>query len=90
MKQEKKDNAVESYIPNSSLFNKSLSYQPTKRKDPIQDQEIDFKNIELLKEYLTESNKIISSHVTGVKRKKQSQLTIAIKRAQKLALLSCC
>jgi len=77
-------------IPNSLLFNKSLSYQPTQKKDPLKDREIDYKNIDLLKDYLTESNKIIGSHATGVARKKQRLLAKAIKRAQKLALLPCC
>ena len=94
MKPEKKetnnDNSKEPSIPNSLLFNKSLSYQSSHKKDPLKDQEIDYKNIELLKDYLTESNKIIGSDITGVTRKKQSMLTTAIKRAQKLALLPCC
>ena len=49
--------------------------------------EVDFKDIKLLKEYITETGKIIPSRITGTKSHFQTQLTTAIKRARFLALL---
>ena len=49
--------------------------------------EIDYKDLNLLKAYVSESGKIVPSRITGTKAKYQRQLTIAIKRARFLALL---
>jgi small subunit ribosomal protein S18 len=49
--------------------------------------EIDFKDIALLKNYITESGKIVPSRITGTSAKYQRQLSTAIKRARFLALL---
>ena len=49
--------------------------------------EIDFKDLNLLKAYVSESGKIVPSRITGTKAKYQRQLTRAIKRARYLALL---
>ena len=49
--------------------------------------EIDYKDINTLKAYVTESGKIVPSRITGTKAKYQRQLTTAIKRARALALL---
>ena len=48
---------------------------------------IDYKNIELLRNYISERRKIMPSRVTYVSPKKQRELTIAIKRERFLALL---
>ena len=48
---------------------------------------IDYKNLETLKEYITETGKIVPSRVTGTKAKYQRQLATAIKRARFLSLL---
>ena len=48
---------------------------------------IDYKNIELLKNYISERGKIMPSRVTYASPKKQRELAIAIKRARFLALL---
>tara|TARA_Y100000590_G_scaffold77704_1_gene86132 strand:+ start:121 stop:387 length:267 start_codon:yes stop_codon:yes gene_type:complete len=50
-------------------------------------QEIDYKDIGLLKEFITETGKIMPSRTTGTSAKYQRQLTTAIKRARHLALL---
>ncbi|MGI9227776.1 MAG: 30S ribosomal protein S18 [Gammaproteobacteria bacterium] len=50
-------------------------------------EEIDYKDIELLKDFITETGKIVPSRVTGTKAKYQRQLSTAIKRARYLALL---
>ncbi|AJA44203.1 MULTISPECIES: 30S ribosomal protein S18 [Frischella] len=49
--------------------------------------EIDYKDISLLKSYITESGKIVPSRITGTCAKYQRQLARAIKRARYLALL---
>jgi small subunit ribosomal protein S18 len=48
---------------------------------------IDYKNIKLLKRYLSESGRILPSRVTSVSLKKQKVLSRAIKRARLLALI---
>lgn len=50
-------------------------------------QEIDYKDIAMLKNYITESGKIVPSRITGTSAKYQRQLSTAIKRARFLALL---
>lgn len=49
--------------------------------------EIDYKDIDLLKGYVSESGKIVPSRITGTAAKYQRQLSAAIKRARFLALL---
>ncbi|MCS6786534.1 MAG: 30S ribosomal protein S18 [Thiobacillaceae bacterium] len=49
--------------------------------------EIDYKDVELLKDYITEQGKIIPSRITGTRAHYQRQLATAIKRARFLALL---
>ena len=48
---------------------------------------IDYKNIKLLKKYVSESNRILPSRITSVSQKKQKELSRAIKRARLLALI---
>ena len=48
---------------------------------------VDYKNIKLLKKYISESGRILPSKVTSVSQKKQKELARAIKRARLLALL---
>ncbi|MAC47448.1 MAG: 30S ribosomal protein S18 [Oceanospirillum sp.] len=49
--------------------------------------QIDYKDIETLKSYITETGKIVPSRITGTKARYQRQLATAIKRARYLALL---
>ena len=49
--------------------------------------EINYKNIKLLKKYISESGRILPSRVTSVSFKKQRELSKSIKRARLLALL---
>lgn len=49
--------------------------------------EIDYKDLATLKNYVTESGKIVPSRITGTKARYQRQLAEAIKRARFLALL---
>ena len=48
---------------------------------------IDYKNIKLLRKYISENGKILPSRITGVSQKKQRELSNAIKRARILAIL---
>ena len=48
---------------------------------------IDYKNIKLLRKYLSESGRILPSRITSVSLKKQKELSRAVKRARLLALL---
>ncbi len=49
--------------------------------------EIDYKDLDLLKQYVTETGKIVPSRITGTSAKYQRQLATAVKRARYLALL---
>jgi small subunit ribosomal protein S18 len=49
--------------------------------------EVDYKDIEMLKAYISETGKIVPSRITGTKAKYQRQLAKAVKRARYLALI---
>ncbi|CAA0095187.1 30S ribosomal protein S18 [Zhongshania aliphaticivorans] len=49
--------------------------------------QIDYKDLETLKAYVSETGKIVPSRITGTNAKYQRQLSTAIKRARFLALL---
>ena len=49
--------------------------------------EVDYKDIPTLKNYVSETGKIIPSRNTGTKARYQRQLSLAVKRARYLALL---
>ena len=77
-----------------STFNKLSIFQPQKykfkKKCPLSGKEapiIDYKNIKLLKKYVTENGKIMPSRITSVSQKKQRELSLSIKRARNLALI---
>jgi small subunit ribosomal protein S18 len=48
---------------------------------------IDYKDIDTLKQYITENGKIVPSRITGTKARYQRQLALAIKQARYLALI---
>lgn len=48
---------------------------------------IDYKDVEMLKRYVSERGKMMPSRITGVSAKYQRQLTTAVKRARQIALL---
>ena len=50
-------------------------------------EEIDYKDLHLLKGYITETGKIVPSRITGTKARYQRQLATAVKRARYIALL---
>ena len=64
----------------SSFFKKRLS--PIKPGDPI-----DYKDVDLLKKFITERGKILPRRLTGLTAKQQRDVTNAVKRARIVALL---
>ena len=61
-----------------------------KKKCPLSGKgapKIDYKNIRLLKRYVTENGKILPSRITSVSQKKQRELSTSIKRARNLGLI---
>ena len=82
----------------SPITNRQLpiaSYQPPmtmtyyrRRLSPIKPSEpIDYKDIDLLRKFITERGKILPRRITGLTAKQQRDLTVAIKRARIVALL---
>ena len=69
------------FQPNKYKFKKSC---PLSTKGaPV----VDYKNIRLLKKYMSENGKILPSRITNVCQKKQRELSLSIKRARNLALI---
>jgi small subunit ribosomal protein S18 len=59
-----------------------------RRVSPIKpDEPIDYKDVDLLRKFITERGKILPRRITGLTAKQQRELTRAIKRARVLALL---
>lgn len=59
-----------------------------RRVSPIKPGEpIDYKDVELLRRFITERGKILSRRITGLTAKQQRDLTKAVKQARLLALL---
>lgn len=50
-------------------------------------EEVDYKDVELLKDFIGETGKVVPSRITGTKARYQRQLSRAVKRARYLALL---
>ncbi len=75
-------------------FAKLSIFQPQKykfkKKCPLSEKGapvVDYKNIRLLRKYMTENGKIMPSRITSVWQKKQRELSLSIKRARNLALV---
>ncbi len=60
----------------------------TQQNDRLGDAVIDYKDVRLLRRFLTERGKIVPRRVSKLSQKKQKDLVQAIKRARILALLS--
>ena len=79
------ENFLKISLVNQSVFIRKGRVCPLK-KIPIS--QINYKNLKLLKKFLTERGKILSRRVTNVSMKKQKVLANAIKRARHVALIS--
>lgn len=80
---------VANIVPNSVLFNRKGGFRkgskcPLSGKDAPQ---IDYKNLALLSQYLSEKGRMLPSRITNVCAKKQRKLKKEIKIARNLALL---
>ncbi len=64
----------------------SERYRPRKyTKIPVEN--IDYKDLNLIRKFISDRGKMRSRRVTGLSRRHQRQLSIAVKRARELALL---
>ena len=77
-----------------SNFAKLSIFQPNKyrfkKKCPLSVKGapiVDYKNIKLLKKYVSENGKILPSRITNISQKKQRELSLSIKRARTLGLI---
>ena len=71
--------------------NKNSPFEDRKKFCPFSQKNspvIDYKDIKLLSRYISEKGKITPSRITNVSRSKQKELSMAIKRARFLALMS--
>ncbi len=83
----KKRNSQNNFSKLSVFQNQKYKF---KKKCPLSGKgapTIDYKNIKLLKRYISENGKILPSRITSVSQKKQRDLSLSIKRARNLALL---
>ena len=88
MKRKKNIRKKSSSFSKLSLFQKSGTkfFKPctlSGKNPPV----IDYKNIKLLKKYLSDSGRILPSRITSVSQKKQRELSQAIKRARLISLI---
>ena len=74
-------NKLSLFQKNDSRFSKKCPL--TSKNAPI----IDYKNVSLLKKYVSDNGKIISSKITSVSFNKQKKLTREIKKAKILQLI---
>ena len=90
-----KRNNKKKFKKNTNSINKLSLFQKnegkfSKKKCPLSVKNapiVDYKNIGLLKKYVSENGKIVSSKITSVSFNKQRKLTREIKRAKILGLL---
>ena len=83
----KKNNSQSNFAKLSVFQNNRFKF---KKKCPLSGKGapvIDYKNIKLLRKYVTENGKIMPSRITSVCQKKQRELSLSIKRARNLALI---
>ena len=83
----KKKNTQNNFSKLSVFSNQKFKF---KKKCPLSGKGapiIDYKNIKLLKRYVSENGKILPSRITSVSQKKQRDLSLSIKRARNLALI---
>ena len=83
----KKKNSQNNFSKLSVFQNQKYKF---KKKCPLSGKgapKIDYKNVKLLRRYVSENGKILPSRITSVSQKKQRELSLSIKRARNLALI---
>ena len=83
----KKKNTQSNFAKLSVFQNNKYKF---KKKCPLSGKgapTVDYKNVKLLKRYISENGKILPSRITSVSQKKQRELSLSIKRARNLALI---
>jgi len=89
MKRKKeKRNRLQNPVNKLSLFQKTDSR--SKKNCPLSKKDaptIDYKNIKLLRRYVSEFNKILPTRITSVSQNKQRKLSSEIKKARTLGLI---
>ena len=86
-KNNKKKNTQNNFSKLSVFQNQKYKF---KKKCPLTGKGapvVDYKNIRLLKKYVSENGKILPSRITNISQKKQRELSLSIKRARNLALI---
>ncbi len=86
-KNTKKKNSQNNFSKLSVFQNQKYKF---KKKCPLSGKGapiLDYKNIKLLKRFVSENGKILPSRITSVCQKKQRDLSLSIKRARNLALI---
>ena len=86
-KNTKKKNSQSNFSKLSVFQNQKYKF---KKKCPLSGKGapiVDYKNIKLLRKYISENGKILPSRITSVSQKKQRELSLSIKRARNLALI---
>ena len=58
-----------------------------RKNDPLKNVVIDYKDVKLLRKFISERGKIVPRRISGTSAKGQRQLANAIKRARYIALL---
>ncbi len=80
---------MDNIISNAALFNRKISSK--RKKCPLSTEEkkgqINYKNLELLKQYLSEKGRIVPSRVSLISKQKQRELKRAIMQARNASLL---
>ena len=83
----KKSSSQSNFAKLSVFQNQKYKY---KKKCPLSGKGapiVDYKNIKLLKKYISENGKILPSRITSISQKKQRLLSLSIRRARNLALI---
>ena len=77
--------------PNSSRRRRRPEENPRKKKRVVykfkEDEVVDYKDVALLRKFMSDRGKIRSRRVTGLTPKRQRQVAMAIKNAREMALL---
>ena len=88
MKRNNRKKSSQSNFAKLSVFqNQKYKFKKTCPLSGKEAPAVNYKNIKLLKKYVSENGKILPSRITSVSQKKQRELSLSIKRARNLALL---